>query len=104
MIHPSSNTKEYVRGVFIIDPDNKVRGITFNPVEVGRNIDEIKRTVVALQTIESSNVYTPANWQPGQDLIVPYVKSGEEGGNKVLSESDPSLYQVAWYMTMKKAD
>ena len=104
MIHPSTNTTEYVRGVFIIDPDNKIRAISFSPMEVGRNIDEIKRMVIALQTTKSSTVYTPANWQPGGDVIIPYVKSGDEGSSLVANQSDPDLYQVSWYMTMKKVN
>lgn len=104
MIHDSHNTTEYVRGVFIIDPDNKVRAIAFNPMEIGRNIDEIKRMVVALQTSDSEMVYTPANWEEGDDVVVPFVKTGDEGSSKVFSQNDPSLYQVSWYMTMKKAE
>jgi len=104
MIHPSNHTTEYVRGVFIIDPDNKVRALSFSPMQVGRNIDDIKRTIVALQTAEDNHVYTPANWQPGGDVIVPYVKSGDEGGSMVANQDDPSVYQVSWYMTMKKAN
>lgn len=102
MVHPSVNTTEYVRGVFIIDPDNKVRAITFNPMEVGRNIEEIKRTIIALQTSDSEMVFTPANWEPGDDVLIPFVKSGDDGNSKVAKKDDENLYQVAWYMTMKK--
>ena len=102
MIHPSTNTTEYVRGVFIIDPDNKIRAISFNPMEVGRNIGEIKRMVIALQTTESAAVFTPADWQPGGDVLVPYVKSEQKDDSKVFSQNDQSLYQVAWYMVFKE--
>jgi len=104
MIHPSVNGTTDVRGVFIIDPDNKIRAISFNPMEVGRNLDEIKRTVIALQATKSSKILTPANWQPGGDVLIPYVKSNESGSSKVTSKDDPKLYQVAWYMTFKKME
>jgi peroxiredoxin (alkyl hydroperoxide reductase subunit C) len=102
MIHPNSNSTIDVRGVFIIDPDNKVRSILFNPMQVGRNIDEIKRMVIALQATDKDVVLTPANWKPGDDVLIPYVKAGDEGSSKVTSSADPNLYQVAWYMTFKK--
>jgi len=103
MIHPSNHTTEYVRGVFIIDPENKVRAISFSPMEVGRNIDDIKRTIVALQTADNSHVYTPANWEQGDDVILPYLKPGDEGSSLVAKQDDPDVYQVSWYLTMKKA-
>ncbi len=102
MIHPKTSTTEDVRGVFIIGPDNKVRAISFNPMAVGRNIEEIKRVVIALQTTDESVVFTPANWEPGSDVIIPYTKSGKEGSSKVTSKDDPDLYQIAWYMSFRK--
>jgi peroxiredoxin (alkyl hydroperoxide reductase subunit C) len=73
MIHGPVSTTRNVRGVFIIDPANKVRATFFYPLEVGRNLDEILRTVKALQTSDLEHVYTPANWQPGDDVFVPFV-------------------------------
>ena len=102
MIHPNNSTTKDVRGVFIIDPNNKVRAISFYPMEVGRSIDEIKRMVIALQTVDANVVLTPANWQPGNDVLIPYSKSGDKGTDKVTSSDDPSLYEVAWYMVFKK--
>jgi peroxiredoxin (alkyl hydroperoxide reductase subunit C) len=104
MIHASTNNTKDVRGVFIIDPDNKISAISFNPMEVGRNLDEIKRTVNALQTVKSNAVLTPANWQPGGDVLIPYLKSDENSSSKAVSKNDPKLYQVAWYMIFKKMD
>ena len=104
MMQPSTNSGEYIRGVFIISPDNKIRAISFNPMEVGRNIDEIKRVVIALQATESATVFTPANWDPGEDVLVPHVKSNNDGNPNVISYNDPYLTQVSWYMTFKKMD
>ena len=59
-----------IRGVYIIDPDNKIRAFFYYPKTVGRNIQEIKRTLIALQTENKHNVLTPANWQPGDDVLM----------------------------------
>jgi peroxiredoxin (alkyl hydroperoxide reductase subunit C) len=72
MLHSSMNDKRDVRGVFIIDPDNIIQAITFYPMSVGRNMDEILRTVAALQLTQNENVLTPFNWSPGDDVLVPY--------------------------------
>jgi peroxiredoxin 2/4 len=97
MLHPSTNTTKDVRGVFVIDPKNIVRAIFFYPMNIGRNMDEIKRTIVALQTADSKNVLMPADWQPGGDVLLPYTKytSDQEAQAK---QNDPDLYKVTWYM------
>jgi peroxiredoxin 2/4 len=101
MIQPSTSSTKDVRGVFIIDPKNKIRAMFFYPMEVGRNLGEIERTLVALQTADQQNVLTPANWQPGGDVLLPYVKSTDEA-DKLASQDDPNYYQVTWYMRFKK--
>jgi peroxiredoxin 2/4 len=94
MIHPSSNSTKDVRGVFILDPDDIIQAIFFYPNNVGRNIEELKRTVVALQTARANNVMTPANWQKGNDVLIPLkpVTAKEKEGTK----------DVTWFMTFKK--
>jgi len=72
MLHETSSTTKDVRGVFIISPDNIVEAVFFYPGYIGRNLDEIVRTVQALQTARASKLCTPANWEPGDDLIVPH--------------------------------
>lgn len=104
MLHENTSTSKDVRGVFIIDPDNKVRAISFNPMEVGRNMEDIKRIVMALQTVDANVVLTPANWEPGEDVLVPYSHSGDKKNKNVVAKNDPGLYEVAWYMTFKKMD
>lgn len=96
MIHPSTNTTKDVRGVYIIDPHDVIQAEIFYPMTVGRNLDEIKRTLIALQTSKKEAVATPANWNPGDDVMVPYKKSAKE------NEAD-GLYDIAWYMTFKKS-
>lgn len=72
MLHEPISTNRDIRGVFIIDSENIVRSINFYPTQIGRNIAEIVRIVEALQTAEKSNVLTPANWNAGEDVMVPH--------------------------------
>ncbi len=101
MLHAQTSTSKDVRGVFIIDPKNKVRAIYFYPMEIGRNMDEVLRTVVALQTSDHNKVLTPANWKPGDDVMIPYLKSIDEVHN-LGPGNDKDIYQLSWYMTFKK--
>jgi len=75
MVNPTVDSRQAVRGVFIIDPQNKIQSISFYPTNVGRNLDEVKRTVIALQTAQKNTVLTPVNWEPGKDVLLPYPKS-----------------------------
>ena len=71
MIQPGASTTQAVRSVFFIDPKGKIRAIIYYPLSLGRNFDEIKRVILALQKADSDNCATPANWRPGDDVIVP---------------------------------
>jgi len=71
MIHDAVGNTDTVRAVFIIDPRGIIRTILYYPKSVGRNITEIKRVVIALQTSDAFHVATPAEWIPGEDVIVP---------------------------------
>jgi peroxiredoxin (alkyl hydroperoxide reductase subunit C) len=70
--------------------------IFFYPFTIGRNIEEVKRTVVALQTARANNIMTPANWQKGNEVLVPLKPKTdvEKAGSTDLT----------WYMTFKKLD
>lgn len=100
MIHSAVSIGENIRGVFFIDPDNKVRAIYYYPNEVGRNIDELKRTLIALQTTyNDKNVVTPANWLPGDDVMVPVITSEQR---KNVGQAGSPFYQYSWFMTYLK--
>jgi peroxiredoxin 2/4 len=101
MIHSYASFTKDVRGVFIIDPSDKIRAIFFYPMEVGRNMDEIERTLVALQTNDKNKVLIPANWTPGQDVMIPAPKTMDEA-EKLAKKQDADLYSVIWYMWFKK--
>lgn len=70
MFHPEADPRVTVRSVFIIDPKGKVRTTLTYPPSVGRNIDEILRTIDALQVTDQQPVATPVNWKPGDDIVV----------------------------------
>ena len=78
MIHPGESSTAAVRSVFIIDPDNKIRLTMTYPMSVGRNFDEILRVLDALQTGDKYNIATPADWRPGNDVIIPPSISNEK--------------------------
>jgi len=64
-----------VRVVFIIGPDKKLKLSMTYPMNVGRNFAEVLRALDGLQTAARENVATPANWQVGQDVVVPTTVS-----------------------------
>ena len=78
MIHPGESSTAAVRSVFIIDPDNKIRLTMTYPMSVGRNFDEILRVLDALQTGDKYSIATPADWRPGNDVIIPPSISNEK--------------------------
>lgn len=82
MIHPDESETAAVRSVFIIDPQNKIRLTMTYPMSVGRNFDEILRVVDSLQTGDRAGIATPANWKPGEDVIIPPSVSDEEAREK----------------------
>ena len=86
MIHPGASATATVRAVFIIDPQGVVRALFYYPMNAGRNIDEIFRTLEALQTAEKNSVATPANWRPGEKVIVPPPKTTKEVEQRLAME------------------
>ncbi len=77
MIHPGDSKTETVRCVFIIDPKQIVRAILYYPLSTGRNTDEILRIIDSLQTVDKHQVATPANWRPGENVVVPPPQTAE---------------------------
>jgi len=103
MLQPSASTTQAVRAVFFIDPESKVRALLYYPLSNGRNFQEIKRLLLAMQTTDKHKVATPADWQPGEEVIVP--PPGSCGAAKERVEStDPSIRCVDWFLCFKKLD
>ncbi|MDZ7630269.1 MAG: hypothetical protein U5K74_02630 [Gemmatimonadaceae bacterium] len=71
MIHEGQSSTQAVRSVFIIDPNKKIRLTLTYPMNVGRNFLEILRVIDALQLADAERVATPADWQRGDDVIIP---------------------------------
>jgi len=101
MIQPGQSNTQAVRAVFIIDPEGKIRTILYYPLSTGRNFDEIKRIILALQKADKDSVATPADWRPGDDVIIP--TAGSCGVAKERMESqDEDKYCLDWFMCFKR--
>ena len=101
MLQPGESNTQAVRAVFIIDPESKVRSLLYYPLSNGRNMDEIKRLVVAMQHSDEHKVATPANWQLGDDVIIPPPGSCGTAKNRV-DEAGDDYYCLDWFMCLKK--
>jgi peroxiredoxin (alkyl hydroperoxide reductase subunit C) len=101
MIQPNQSTTQAVRAVFAIDPEGMIRAIIYYPLTTGRNFDEIKRLIMALQKTDKENVATPADWRPGDDTIIPTASSCGMAKERVDSPA-PNTYCLDWFMCFKK--
>jgi peroxiredoxin (alkyl hydroperoxide reductase subunit C) len=100
MVQPSADNTKAVRAVFFIDPESKIRALIYYPLSNGRNFKEIKRLLMAMQTTDANNVATPADWQPGDDVIVP--PPGSCGSAKDRVEKSPTEVKCYdWFFCTK---
>jgi peroxiredoxin (alkyl hydroperoxide reductase subunit C) len=103
MIQPGEDTTKAVRAVFYINPKGKIRAMIYYPLSLGRNFDEIYRALIALQTADKFSVATPADWRPGDDVIVPPAGScGSAKDRMEGKEEDVTCYD--WFFCTKKID
>lgn len=98
MISNEVNPNVTVRNVFIIDDKGVVRAIFVYPMNVGRCIPEILRTVEALQTADRTGMSTPANWTPGNPLIVPSPQTFAELQQR-QKEIEENRNGFSWYLS-----
>lgn len=101
MVQPGQSSTQAVRAVFIIDPESIVRTILYYPLSTGRNMDEIKRIVLALQKADQDGVATPADWRQGDDVIVPTAGTCGTAKERMV-KPDKDVYCLDWYMCFKK--
>lgn len=101
MIQPNSSATQAVRAVFVIDPKAKVRCILYYPSSTGRNFQEIKRIILALQKADADGVATPADWQPGDDVIIPAPGSCGTARDR-LAEKSADTYCLDWFLCFHK--
>lgn len=101
MIQPNSSDTKAVRAVFMVDPKGKVRAILYYPLSTGRNFEEIKRLLKALQTTDEHGVSTPADWQPGEEVLVAAPATMEEMTKRV-EDDVKKLDCEDWFFCRKK--
>lgn len=101
MVQPGESKTQAVRAVFIIDPKGIIRTIIYYPLALGRNFQEIKRALIALQTADNFSVALPADWQPGDDVIVPTAGSCGVAKDRMEDKSgEMTCYD--WFFCTKK--
>jgi len=99
MIMPGEASTKAVRAVFFIDPKGIIRTIIYYPLSLGRNFEELYRVVIGLQTADAFNVALPADWQVGDDVIVP--TAGSCGVAKERMESKDEMHCYDWFFCTK---
>lgn len=101
MLQPNVSNTQAVRAVFVIDPQGVIRSIIYYPLTTGRNFEEIKRMIQALQKSDETHNATPANWQPGDDLIIstPITVADAEAG---MASIDNDEYALDWFLRFRK--
>lgn len=101
MIQPGESSTKAVRAVFFIDPQGVIRTIIYYPLSMGRNFDELKRVLIGLQTADAFGVALPADWRPGDDVIVPTAGScGTAKARMEGQEGEMTCYD--WFFCTKK--
>ncbi|MGI6787731.1 MAG: peroxiredoxin [Acholeplasmataceae bacterium] len=103
MIHPNSGKTSAVRAVFIIDPEGIIRTILYYPSSTGRNFDELLRIIKALQTSDKEGVATPADWQPGEPMIVPPAGTTKLADNRMKGVKESVEMECQdWFFCFRK--
>lgn len=98
MIHPGASATVTVRALFILDPKRVVRALIYYPLNVGRNVDEVVRTIDALQMADGKSVACPVNWKPGDKVIVPPPKTEKEVEDRLALQG---VERLDFYLTKK---
>lgn len=101
MIQPGESTTKAVRAVFFIDPKGIIRTIIYYPLSLGRNFDELKRVIIGLQTADAFEVALPADWRPGDDVIVPTAGSCGVAKSRMESDED-GVKCYDWFFCTKE--
>jgi peroxiredoxin (alkyl hydroperoxide reductase subunit C) len=99
MIQPGESSTKAVRAVFFIDPKGIIRAIIYYPLSLGRNFDELYRALVAMQAADAFSIATPADWQPGDDVIVPTAGSCGVAKERMENKKDMKCYD--WFFCTK---
>ncbi len=100
MIQPGESNTKAVRAVFFIDPKGVIRAIIYYPLSLGRNFDELKRALIAMQTADKFSIATPADWRPGDDVIIPTAGSCGVAKER-MDGNDPEMKCYDWFFCTK---
>ncbi|MBF0252432.1 MAG: hypothetical protein HQL29_01315 [Candidatus Omnitrophica bacterium] len=84
-----------------MDPNARVRALMYYPLSTGRNFQEIKRIIISLQTVDEYKVATPADWQPGEDVIVPPPGSCGMAKERVDNAKKDGIKCLDWFICFK---
>ncbi|MFI3330329.1 MAG: peroxiredoxin [Rikenellaceae bacterium] len=103
MIQPGESNTAAVRAVFFVDPEDKIRTILYYPLSLGRNFKELKRVLIALQTTDKYHVSTPADWTPGEDVIMSAPTTTQAAKEREKENKDKDKY-YEWFFCLKKVD
>jgi len=100
MVHEAVSDTAAVRAVFVIDPKGMIRALLYYPLSLGRNVDELVRVLDALQTADANACATPANWHPGDAVIVPAPITQADAETRAAGA--PGHEVTDWYLTRRK--
>ncbi|MDO4530433.1 MAG: peroxiredoxin [Bacillota bacterium] len=101
MLQPNVSSTQAVRAVFVIDPEGIIRSIVYYPLTTGRNFEEIKRMIQALQKSDETHNATPANWQLGDDMILSTPLTVAAAAAGMASDAD-NEYTLDWFLRFQK--
>lgn len=101
MIQPNESDTKAVRAVFFIDPNVKIRAIIYYPLSLGRNFNELMRVLIGLQTADKYQIATPADWQPGEKVIVPPPGSCGVATDRMEGKEN-NMECLDWFFCMKE--
>ena len=102
MVMPGESATETSRCVFVIDPGGILRAMIYYPLTTGRNTGEILRLIDALQAADLQKVATPANWRPGEPVIVPTPVTTEQAAERVAGMAADGYECTDWYLCTEK--
>ncbi len=100
MMMPGESSTKAVRAVFFVDPKGIIRAIIYYPLSLGRNFDELYRALIAMQAADAFSIATPADWRPGDDVIVPTAGSCGVAKERMDNKADMHCYD--WFFCTKK--
>jgi peroxiredoxin (alkyl hydroperoxide reductase subunit C) len=101
MIQPNEDSTKAVRAVFFVDPKGIIRAIIYYPLSLGRNFDELYRALIAMQAADEFGVATPADWRPGDDVIIGPAGSCGTAKDRM---KDSEIDCKDWFFCTKKLD